>query len=166
MNYIGRYRGYRSHEAYQDFCSRIYSIHLIFTLCAQFQVSLLWGNWRALSQWTLSWNFCMHNLLQLTREPVLLIPEQWLVIEPRFPPFHLPFSRNRDPDTTRRPSHVLYQTEIRNFVLFSFSSVCNCSQHFEKLTRTESRSTEIMTVGPQVIIIETGNDCIMLIFKL
>lgn len=83
MNYIRRYRGYRSHEAYQDFCSRIYSIHLIFTLCAQFQVSLLWGNWRALSQWTLSWNFCMHNLLKLTKEPVLL--------DPRFPPFTFPF---------------------------------------------------------------------------
>ena len=108
----------------------------------------------------------MHNLLKLTREPVLLISRTAAGNRAQIPPFHLLFCRNRDPDTTRRPSHVLYQTEIRSFVLFSFSSVCNCSQHFEKSTRTESLSTEIMTVGPQVVIIETGNDCIMLIFKL
>ena len=36
---------------------------------------------------------------------------------------------------------------------------------YKKVSRV-SRSTEIMTVGPQVAIIETGNDCIMLIFKL
>ena len=100
----------------------------------------------------------MHNLLKLTKEPVLL--------DPRFPPFTFPFVGTEIQTLRDAPAMCFIRQRFVTSFYFHFHQCENCSQHFEKLTGTESLSTEIMTVGPQVVIIETGNDCIMLIFKL
>lgn len=89
----------------------------------------------------------MHNLLKLTKEPVLL--------EPRFPPFTFPFVGTEIQTLPDAPAMCFIRQRFATSFYFHFHQC---------VTGTESLSTEIMTVGPQVVIIETGNDWLMLIF--